>query len=167
MMGENMMTIKRLLGVLTLGLALMTLAACGQKSTESIIKNELKDSYTGYSENPGGDYPFNDGNDTLIFNKKDNSITNNQGQSTYFSVISEEDIPPSTQHIIEGLQSELKGTDNFTVIINSTEKNPTRKQAEGAYQIALSDGGKKIRIIEVDRDSRDFGYYDFSGTADE
>lgn len=161
-----MMTIKRLLGVLTVGLALITLVACGQKSTESIIKNELKDSYTGYSENPGGDWLFRDGDGVLTFNKKENSITNSEGTSTYFSVISEEDLPPSTKQIIEGLQSELKGTDNFTVIINSTEKNPTRKQAEGAYQIALSDGGKKIRIIEVDRDSRAYGYYDFSGTAD-
>ena len=45
------MKLKRLLGVLALGLAVVTLAACGQKSTETIIKNELKDSYTGYSEN--------------------------------------------------------------------------------------------------------------------
>lgn len=71
MMGENMMTIKRLLGVLTLGLALMTLAACGQKSTESIIKNELKDSYTGYSENKSYEgLNFIEGSDTLVFNKK-------------------------------------------------------------------------------------------------
>lgn len=166
MMGENMMTIKRLLGVLTLGLALMTLAACGQKSTESIIKNELKDSYTGYSENPGGTWLFRDGDSVLTFNKKDNSITNSEGTSTYFSVISGEEIPPSTQHVIDSLASELKGTDNFTIIIGR-KQNPTKKDAEGAYQIALSDGGKKIRIIEVDRDSRDFGYYDFSGTANE
>lgn len=65
------MTIKRLLGVLTLGLALMTLAACGQKSTESIIKNELKDSYTGYSENKSYEgLNFIEGSDTLVFDKK-------------------------------------------------------------------------------------------------
>lgn len=165
MMGENMMTIKRLLGVLTLGLALMTLAACGQKSTETIIKNELKDSYTGYSENPGNEYPFNDGNDTLTFNKKDNSITNSQGQSRYFSVISEKEIPSGTQRVIDSLASELKGTDNFTIVIGR-KQNPTKKEAEAAYQIALADGGKKIRIFELRRDLRDFGYYDFSGTAD-
>ncbi|KEH51264.1 MULTISPECIES: LptM family lipoprotein [Streptococcus] len=160
------MKLKRLLRVLAIGLAVVTLAACGQKSTETIIKNELKDSYTGYSENPGGTWLFRDGDSALTFNKKDNSITNSEGTSTYFSVISGEEIPPSTQHVVNSLASELKGTDNFTIIIGR-KQNPTKKDAEGAYQIALSDGGKKIRIIEVDRDSRDFGYYDFSGTADE
>ncbi|WP_283571823.1 hypothetical protein VWV84_04910 [Streptococcus agalactiae] len=159
------MKMKKLFSLLTLGLALILLAACGQKSAEDIIKTELKNSYTGYSENSGGGYPFRAGDDVLTFNKKDNSITNSYGDMKYFSVISEKDIPSGTQRVIDELESELKGTDNFTIIV-SREKNPTKKDSEGAYQIALSDGGKKIRIFYLGREPRSFGYYDFSGKAE-
>ncbi|HEL0589305.1 TPA: hypothetical protein TUT15_001095, partial [Streptococcus equi subsp. zooepidemicus] len=44
---------KKWFGLLFLGLALITLAACGKKSPEDIIKTELKDSYVGSSWNSG------------------------------------------------------------------------------------------------------------------
>lgn len=158
------MKMKKWSGLLILGLALIVLAACGQKSPKDIIKTELKDSYTGYSENPGGGYPFRAGDDVLTFNKKDNSITNSYGDMKYFSVISEKEIPSGTQRVIDQLEAELDGTDNFTIII-SREKSPTKKDSEGAYQISLSDGGKSIRIFYLGREPRSFGYYDFSGEA--
>ncbi|HEO8394870.1 TPA: hypothetical protein VBX43_000919 [Streptococcus agalactiae] len=158
------MKMKKWFGFLTLGLALIMLVACGQKSPEEIVKTELKDSYTGYSENSGGGYPFRAGDDILTFNKKDNSITNSHGDMKYFSVISERDIPSGTKRVIDELEEKLKGTDNFTIIV-SREKNPTKKESEGAYQIALSDGGKSIRIFYLGREPRSFGYYDFSGKA--
>lgn len=49
------MTLKKVCGLLTIGLALILLAACGQKTPENIIKSELKDSYVGYSELSGYD----------------------------------------------------------------------------------------------------------------
>lgn len=160
------MTLKKVCGLLTIGLALILLAACGQKTPESIIKNELKDSYTGYSKVSGYDgLMFIGGGDTLTFNKKDNSITNSNGEKIYFSVISEDDIPSKTKGVITNLEPQLKGTDNFT-IITSNKKNPTIKDSEGGYQIALSDGGKTIRIIELFQDyAADGSYYDFSGKA--
>lgn len=158
------MKMKKWFGLLFLGLALITLAACGQKTPEDIIKTELKDSYVGYSENPGYEYPFNEGDDVLSFNKKENSITNSQGHMTYFSILSEKDIPSGTQRVIDELKGQLKGTDNFTIIISS-KKNPTKNNAEAAYQISLSEGGKKIRIFELRRNQRSFGYYDFLGKA--
>ncbi|HEM3641175.1 LptM family lipoprotein [Streptococcus suis] len=150
--------------VVALGLAL-TLVACGQKSTEEIIKTELKDTYVGYSENSGYENPFEAGGDSLTFNKSENSITNSQGDMKYFAVVADEDIPATTRGVITSLESELEGTNNFTVII-SREKSPTIKQAEAAYQIALSEGGNRIRIFELRRDSRDYGYYDFVGQAE-
>ena len=159
------MKMKKWFSLVTLGLALILLAACGQKSAEDIIKTELKDSYVGNSENPGYEYPFNEGDDVLTFNKKENSITNSQGHMTYFSVLSEKDIPSGTQRVIDELENQLKGTDNFTIIISS-KKNPVKDDAEAAYQISLSDGGKKIRIFELRRNQRSFGYYDFSGTSE-
>lgn len=49
------MKLKKVCGLLTIGLALILLAACGQKSAQDIIKTELKDSYIGYSELSGYD----------------------------------------------------------------------------------------------------------------
>ena len=40
---------KVLLRIVLVGLALILLGACGQKSPDSIAKNVLKDSYTGFS----------------------------------------------------------------------------------------------------------------------
>lgn len=160
------MKMKKWFGFLSLGLALVLLAACGQKSTQDIIKTELKNSYAGYSEASGYEYPFESGDDTIKFNKKNRSITNSQGKMTYFSVLSEEDIPSSTKRVVASLKDELKNTDNFTIII-SRDKNPTKDQAEAAYQIALSDGGKTIRIIELRRGySAEGTHYDFKGTAE-
>lgn len=161
-----MMNMKKWFSFLTLGLALVMLVACGQKSTEDIIKTELKDSYTGYSNSKSYQgLMFIEGGDTLTFDKKENSITNSNGEKIYFSVVSEDDIPPATKGVITKLESQLKGTDNFT-IITSSKKNPTIKDSEGGYQIALSDGGKTIRIIELYQDyASDGSYYDFSGKA--
>lgn len=167
MMGENMMTIKRLLGVLTVGLALMTLAACGQKSTESVIKNELKDSYTGYSENKSYEgLNFIEGSDTLVFDKKNNTITNSNGEVTYFSVISDDNVPSDVKAFLKKYDDELSKTDNFTIVIDTREKHPTLETGESLYQIALSDNGKKIRIFELRQDyDADGNFYDFTGTA--
>lgn len=160
------MKMKKWFGLLFLGLALMTLAACGQKTPEEIIKTELKDSYTGYSNSKSYQgLMFIEGGDTLTFDKKENSIMNSNGEKIYFSVVSEDDISPATKGVITKLESQLKGTDNFT-LITSSEKNPTIKDSEGGYQIALSDGGKTIRIIELYQDyAADGSYYDFLGKA--
>lgn len=160
------MKMKKFFSLLMLGLALIVLAACGQKSAEDIIKTELKNSYTGYSDVSGYDgLMFVGGGDTLTFNKKENSITNSSGEKIYFSLLSEDDIPAKTKGVLTNLESQLKGTDNFT-IITSSKKNPTVKDSEGGYQLALSDGGKKIRIIELYQDyASDGSYYDFSGTS--
>lgn len=163
-----MMTIKRLLGVLTVGLALMTLAVCGQKSTESIIKNELKDSYTGSSQLSAYESTtFRSGSDTLTFNKKDNTITTTSDDKIYFTVLPKDDCPDNVKEVLKTLDSELTNTDNFSIMISHHDKNPTKEQSEAVYQVALSDGGKTLRLIELRRNySSDGGYYDFHGTAD-
>lgn len=157
---------KRVVGLILLGLSLVFLAACGPKTPEEIIKTELKNSYVGYSNSKSYQgLMFIEGGDTLAFNKKENSISNSNGKKIYFSVISEDDIPSATKGVITSLESYLKGTDNFT-IITSRDKNPTIKDSEGAYQLALSDGGQTIRIFELSRSPRSYGYYDFSGKSE-
>lgn len=160
------MKLKRLLGVLALGLAVVTLAACGQKSTETIIKNELKDSYTGYSDNPAYEgLNFIEGSDTLTFDKKANTITNSNGYEIYFSVVSDEDKTSEIKSILKELESKWSNTDNFTIAISERVKNPTVDDASAFYQVALSNGGKSIKIYELRRDPRDYGYYEFSGES--
>ena len=150
---------KSLFSLLTLIVMLVVLAACGSKVNKNGVPNILKDKYTGYSKLSGYEYPFIAGGDQLIFDKKENS-------KTYFSVIPEKDLPPATKGVVTSLKSELKDTENFTIII-SREKHPTKKQAEATYQIALSAGGKKIRVIELRRDyAAEGGYYDFSGESE-
>ena len=163
------MKLKRLLGVLALGLAVVTLAACGQKSTETIIKNELKDSYTGYSENKAYEgLNFIEGSDTLTFDKKTNTITNSNGEITYFSVVSDNDVQSDVKSFLKKYDDELSETNNFTIVIDTKEKNPTLKTGDSLYQVALSDNGKKIRIFELRQDyDADGNYYDFTGTANE
>lgn len=163
------MKLKRLLGVLALGLVVVTLAACGQKSTETIIKNELKDSYTGYSENKAYEgLNFIEGSDTLTFDKKTNTITNSNGEITYFSVVSDNDVPSDVKSFLKKYDDELSETNNFTIVIDTKEKNPTLKTGDSLYQVALSDNGKKIRIFELRQDyDADGNYYDFTGTANE
>lgn len=162
------MKMKKWFGFLTLGLALVMLAACGQKSTQEIIKTELKNSYVGQSNDSSYESTyFIAGSDTLTFDKKENTITNNQGKKMYFSVLSKKNIPSETQGVIDSLKDELKNTDNFTIIISRHDKKPTKDQAEAAYQIALSDGGKSIRIIELRRGySAEGTHYDFKGIAE-
>ena len=160
------MKLKRLLGVLALGLAIVTLAACGQKSTENVIKNELKDSYIGYSNDRSYDGNiFKEGIDTLTFDKNDNTITNSDNYQIYFSVVSDEDKTSEIKSVLKELDSELSDTDNFTIAISRRVKNPTVDNATAFYQIALSDGGKSIKIYELRRNPRDYGYYEFSGES--
>ena len=160
------MKLKRLLGVLALGLAIVTLAACGQKSTENVIKNELKDSYIGYSNDRSYDGKiFKEGSDTLTFDKKANTITNSDNYQIYFSVVSDEDKTSEIKSVLKELDSELSDTDNFTIAISRRVKNPTVDNATAFYQIALSDGGKSIKIYELRRNPRDYGYYEFSGES--
>lgn len=159
------MKLKRLLGVLALGLVVVTLVACGQKSTETIIKNELKDSYTGYSEDPGYERPFIEGSDTLTFDKKENTITDSNGYEIYFSMVSDEDKTSEIKSVLKELESKLSNTDNFTIAVSKKVKNPTIDDASAFYQVALSNGGKSIKIYELRRDPRDYGYYEFSGES--
>lgn len=157
---------KKLVSVLTLGLAVFVLVACGQKTTEEVIQSELKDSYSGSSDSDSGlGLMFVAGEDTLTFDKDENSITNSQGYTRYFTVMDEADVPSDYQEVIDNeLATALEGTDNFTVYIGR-EENPTADDADALYQIALSDGGDTIQIYELLRDSRDDGYYAFTGTA--
>lgn len=166
MMGENIMTTKRLLGVLTVGLALMTLAACGQKSTESIIKNELKDSYTGYSENPGYDsLLFSDGGQEIIFDKSNHKLKSGD-EEAYYEVVPEDELTKNMKGILNSHENDLAGKDYFIINVGYQKDSIWGKFGDQLYCVVLTDGGKKIRIFEFETGYTDDGYYDFSGTAD-
>ncbi|MVX58959.1 hypothetical protein E5983_04770 [Streptococcus danieliae] len=155
---------KKILAFFVLTLSVFLLAACGTKTPEEIIKTELQESYIGYSENKGNTYPFAAYDGVLTFDKENYSITNSKGHMKYFSILGEDQVPTLAQAIIDEHAEELKDSHHFSIIV-SRHKNPKWEDTEGGYHIALSDGGKSIRIFELNRDSRDYGYYDFSGKA--
>lgn len=163
------MKFKKLVGLVTLGLALFILAACGQKSAEDMAKNVLKDSYTGYSQESAYEgLAFRHGGDTLKFDKKKNTIINSVGEDIKFHVLSENDaksLPAIYRGALVKLENELKDTDNFTIAVGDYNNKPEEPGAY--YQVVLTDGGKKIRIIELRRGYKeDDAFYDFVGTAD-
>ena len=164
------MKAKHFLRIVLVGLALILLGACGQKSPESLAKNVLKDSYTGSS--PEDSYEssvFSGGaGSTVKFDKENRTISNGDDRDIKYSVLSEEQvktIPASFRGTIVSLESQLKGKDNFTIAVGDNTDKP--EEAEAYYQVVLTEGGKKIRIIELRRGYKeDNAFYDFNGTAD-
>ena len=118
-----MMKAKHFLRIVLVGLALILLGACGQKSPESLAKNVLKDSYTGFSPEHGyesSDFKGGVGT-TLKFDKEKRTISNNDGESINYSVLSEEQvkrIPADFRGTLVSLESQLKGKDNFTIAVD-------------------------------------------------
>lgn len=166
-----MMKAKHFLRIVLVGLALILLGACGQKSPDSIAKNVLKDSYTGFSPEHGyesSDFKGGVGT-TLKFDKEKRTISNNDGESINYSVLSEEQvkaIPADFRGTLVSLEGQLKGKDNFTIAVDYQDIDKP-EEARSYYQVVLTEGGKKIRIIELRRGYKeDNAFYDFNGTAD-
>ena len=170
MIRRKMMKVKHFLRIVLVGFALILLGACGQKSPDSIAKNVLKDSYTGFSPEHSYESIYFKGGvgTTLKFDKEKRTISNNDGRSVQYSVLSEEQvktIPTAFRGTIVSLESRLKGKDNFTIAVGDNADKP--EEAEAYYQVVLTEGGKKIRIIELRRGYKeDNAFYDFNGTAD-
>jgi len=165
------MKTKHFLRIVLVGLALILLGACGQKSPDSIAKNVLKDSYTGFSPEHSYESIYFKGGvgTTLKFDKAERTISNNDGRSVKYSVLSDEQvkaIPASFRGTIVSLESQLKGKENFTIAVDYRDIDKP-EEAEAYYQVVLTEGGKKIRIIELRRGYKeDNAFYDFNGTAD-
>ena len=105
----------------------------------------------------------------MKFDKEKRTISNNDGESINYSVLSEEQvkaIPASFRGTIVSLESQLKGKENFTIAVDYRDIDKP-EEAEAYYQVVLTEGGKKIRIIELRRGYKeDNAFYDFNGTAD-
>lgn len=158
------MKMKKWFGLLILGLALIVLAACGQKSPEDIIKTELKDSYSGSSELRAYESFFNSGGDRLKFDPSKEQISNSNGEVVYFKTVPKSELPSQPSGVLTSLEEELDNTDNFTIVISSRREQ--LDTSDSYYQVSLSEGGKTIRIIELRRNHfTEGGFYDFSGES--
>ncbi|MBF0699497.1 hypothetical protein [Streptococcus danieliae] len=151
------------------GLVIFFLAACGAKSPEDLEKNVLKDSYTGYSQESGYEgLDFRAGGDTLTFDKSKKLIKNSHGEEIKYGVVPDDQvkkIPSKYRGALVDLEKELKETDNFTIAVGDSADTP--EKAGAYYQVALQNGGKNIRVIELRRGYKyENAYYDFSGVAD-
>ena len=146
-----------------LAFAVVSLAACSSKDANGIPK-KLQEKYTGYSENPGYDgLIFSEGSSTLIFDKKNNKITNKTEDHTEpFVVIPEDKLDGEAKGAFNKHKSEYKG-DYF--IFTASKKYD--KDSSNVYVAVLSDGGKTIQINELEYSGKDDDYlYRFTGKAE-
>lgn len=154
---------KKILGLLVLAFAVLGLAACSSKDANG-IPNVLQDKYTGYSTNPGYDgLIFSEGSSTLVFDKKKNTITNETEDDTEpFTVIPEDKLNTADKGAFNKHKSELEGQTYF--ILTASDKY---HDSSNTYVAILSDGGKSIRIFELEYSAKADDYlYDFTGKAD-
>ncbi|HEL0617630.1 TPA: hypothetical protein TUV11_000907 [Streptococcus equi subsp. zooepidemicus] len=161
------MKMKKWFGLLFLGLALITLAACGKKSPEDIIKTELKDSYVGSSWNSG--YDISNDVKEIVFDKKNHKLQllgdKSENQEVYYEVVSDRKIPKSMKVILDSHKSELSKKDYFIINVGYHKDDIWGKLGDQLYCVVLTDGGKSIRIFEFETGYTTDGYFDFSGKA--
>lgn len=159
------MKLKRFVSLLMVGLALVVLVACGQKSTEDIIKTELKDSYTGYSELSGYDsLIFTGGGQEIVFDKKNHKLKSGD-EEVYYEVVPEDKLPKSMKGILTSHESELKGEHYFIINVGYQKDSIWGKLGDQLYGVVLKDGGKEIRIFEFETGYTSDGYFNFTGKA--
>ena len=154
---------KKLLSIAVLAFAVIGLAACSSKDANG-IPNKLQDKYTGYSENPGDTLAFSEDGSTLIFDKKNNIIKNKtQGEQTSFMVVPEDSLKSEDKGAFNKHKSEY-GNDYFII---TTYKKYKKGEFNFVYVVSLSDGGKEIKIDELENSATDDGYlYHFKGKAE-
>lgn len=155
---------KKLLSIAVLAFAVIVLAACSSKDANG-IPNKLQDKYVGHSENPGYDgLIFSEGSSTLVFDKKENKITNKTENHTEpFVVIPEDKLDGDAKGAFNKHKSEYDGTDYFIFTANKKYD----KDSSNVYVAVLSDGGKTIQINELEYSGKDDDYlYHFYGKAE-
>ena len=154
---------KKLLSVVMLAFAVIGLAACSSKDANG-IPNKLQDKYTGYSENPGDNSAFSEGGSTLIFDKKNNIIKNKtEGEQTDFTVVPEESLNSKDKGAFNKHQSEY-GKDYFII---TTDKKYRKDSSNYTYVVSLSNGGKEIKIDELENAGTADDYlFHFTGKAE-
>lgn len=160
------MKMKKLFSLLMLGLALILLAACGQKSTEEIIKTELKDNYVGYSQVSGYDsLIFTGGGQAIVFDKKNHKLKSGD-EEVYYEVVPEDKLPKSMKGILTSHESELKGEHYFIINVGYHEDDIWGKLGDQLYVVVLKENGNEIRIFEFESGYTTDGYFDFIGKAE-
>jgi membrane protein len=135
-----------------------------QKMDANGIPNELQEKYTGHSKNPGHDgLIFSEGGSTLIFDKKDNKITNKtEDHPEPFVVIPEDKLDGEAKGAFNKHKSEYKGA---YFIFTANKKYD--KDSSNVYVAVLSDGGKTIQINELEYSGKDDdSLYRFTGKAE-
>ena len=135
-----------------------------QKMDANGIPIKLQEKYTGHSKKPGYDgLIFSEGNSTLIFDKKDNKITNKtENQTKPFVVIPEDKLDGEAKVAFNKHKSEYKGA---YFIFTANKKYD--KDSSKVYVAGLSDGGKTIQINELEYNGKDDDYlYRFTGKAE-
>lgn len=156
---------KKILGLFVLAFAVLGLAACSSKDANG-IPNVLQDKYTGYSsDSASGGSVFSSGSSELVFDKKNNTITNTSSDDKdYFKVIPEDKLNTEAKGALVNHKSEVDGKDHFFISVSPYKENLNSEVF--VYCVILTDGGKSIRIFELEHSGKVDGWYDFIGQAD-
>lgn len=154
---------KKLLSIVMLAFAVTGLAACSSKDANG-IPNKLQDKYTGYSENPGDNSAFSEGGSTLIFDKKNRVIKNkSEDKKTEYTVVPEDSLNPEDKGAFNKHKSEY-GKDYFII---TTYKKYKKGDFNYVYVVSLSNGGKEIKIDELENGvAADDYLFHFAGKAE-
>lgn len=130
------------------------------KLNSSGIPYKLKEKYSGYSKEPGSDKSiFSSGSSTLIFKINENKIINKtKGYHKSFVVIPKDRLDGKAKDD----SSKYKGY--YFIFKLNTKYN---KNSSNIYVAILSDGGKEIKINELDSSAKDDNHvYIFTGKAE-
>ncbi|EHJ56134.1 hypothetical protein HMPREF9318_00142 [Streptococcus urinalis FB127-CNA-2] len=158
------MKFKKILGITILSVLSIFLVACGQKTPENVEKTELKKEYIGTSNHSGYDNPFDEGTYTLTFNKSEKTVSNsNRDEKVYYEIVPDKKVPKKYLSIYE---DKAKGKDHFFINVGYQKDKIWGKVGDQMYCVILTEGGKKIQILEFETGYSSDGYYNFIGKAE-
>ncbi|GAB6640902.1 hypothetical protein BOVMAS10_20700 [Streptococcus uberis] len=157
------MKFKKTLGITILSVLSIFLVACGQKTPENVEKTELKKEYIGTSNHSGYDnLIFTEGGSTLKFDSKNKKISNGE-EIVYYEIVPQKKIP---KKYLSKYQDNLNGKSYFFINVGYQKDDIWGKVGDQMYCIILTDGGKKIQILEFETGYSADGYYNFIGKAE-
>lgn len=158
---------KRMVKMLLVACTFLFLTACGAQVNENGVPTQLKEKYVGTSKDFGYYPPFhNEGGHELNFDLEKMEITDGQAGKIYFKVIPEDKLPSEAKGSLLNYKEDMKGKTSFSIAVSYHKEDVEDENFFGGFhQIILSDGGKSIRVIELDEGGQK-GYYDFIGVSE-
>lgn len=160
--------LKKNLAIILVAVVAVVLVGCGPSVNKNGVPSNLKENYAGYSKVYGYDsLIFPEGGTTLSFDSKSMVIKNSHGEENVFRVIPTDKLPSEAQGYLKSIETALKDSTHFTIEVAVSKDRFVDESHEAygkgpLYEVILTEGGDKIRIVEFHSGDSDV-YYDFNG----